>query len=216
MRQKITNSFKMDTSPLAVNHPAAGPHDGMANGMPECEKKSHSCEQAIHYFSALSTYQHKPTHSMEITGLHIRPEFTEHKRLFQKMLAFQQLINELKKKNLPVEMANSFNTDIEDLNQFAGLENDRLLMLKKKQAQMVTRLEKELKLVTINHYRDRWMLLGMSPIGMAIGIAIGIIKDNMGLLGIGLAIGMIIGMLVGASMDENAKKAGKLLQVKLR
>ena len=153
---------------------------------------------------------------MEIKALQIKSKFSHDKKLSEKMLSFQQLITELNKKDIPVEMAHSLNRDIEDINQFAGSAKDRVKLLRKKQTQMLARLEKELKLVTINHYRNQWLAVGMSVFGLPIGVAFGLSLGNLGLLGIGLPIGMGTGVLVGAAMDKKAKESGKLLNVELK
>ena len=153
---------------------------------------------------------------MEIKALQIKSKFSQDKKLSDKMLSFQQLINELNKKDFPVEMADSLNRDIEEINQFAGSVKERLNLLRKKQTQMLAKLEKELKLVTINHYRNQWLAVGMSAFGLPIGVALGLSLGNFGLLGIGLPIGMGIGVLVGAAMDKKAKESGKLLDVELK
>ena len=153
---------------------------------------------------------------MEIKALQIKSKFSQDKKLSDKMLSFQQLINELNKQDFPVEMADSLNSDIEEINQFAGSAKERLNLLRKKQTQMLAKLEKELKLVTINHYRNQWLAVGMSAFGLPIGVALGLSLGNFGLLGIGLPIGMGIGVLVGAAMDKKAKESGKLLDVELK
>ena len=153
---------------------------------------------------------------MEIKALQIKSEFSQEKKLTEKILSFQQLINALNKKDLPDEIATSFNRDIEELNQFAGTAKEMMKLLGKKQHLIVARLEKELKLVTINHYRNQWLAVGMAAFGIPIGVAFGLSMGNLGLLGIGLPIGLGIGVLVGAGMDKKAKAAGKQLDVTLK
>lgn len=72
-------------------------------------------------------------------------------------------------------------------------------------------LEKELKLVPKDHYRTRWMVVGMSAFGLPFGVVFGTSLGNMAYLGLGLPIGMGIGIAIGASMDEKAKKEGRQL-----
>jgi len=153
---------------------------------------------------------------MEIKSLQIKSTFSLDKKLTEKLESFQQLIRELNKKDIPVEMANSFSKDIEEINQFNGSAKDTLRLLRKKQSHILTRLEKELKLVSINHYRNQWLSVGMAAFGLPIGVAFGLSMGNLGLLGIGLPIGMGIGVAVGASMDKKAKEAGKQLDVELK
>jgi hypothetical protein len=153
---------------------------------------------------------------MEIKSLLTKPSYSQDKRLTEEFDSFQKLINELKKRDIPVEIATSLNEDIDEINQFNGSAKDTVRLLKKRQSQMATLLEKELKLVTINYHRNRWLALGMSAFGLPIGVAFGLSMGNLGLLGIGLPIGMGIGVLVGTSMDKKAKESGKQLDVELK
>ena len=73
------------------------------------------------------------------------------------------------------------------------------------------KLEKEHKLVPKNYYRNLWLPLGMSAFGLPIGVAFGLLVDNIALLSIGLPIGLAIGVALGISLDQKAAKAGKQL-----
>lgn len=84
-------------------------------------------------------------------------------------------------------------------------------LLKTNLSKILKLLEKELKLVPKSHYRNQWMVLGMSAFGLPIGVAFGISIGNLGLLGLGLPIGMAIGIAVGTGMDEKARKEGRQL-----
>ncbi len=153
---------------------------------------------------------------MEIKKLQINSEFKQEKKLTERLECFDQLINELEKKNLPPEIVDSINQDIDEINTFSGSANSLLTQLKKKQSKILKLIEKELKLVTKNHYRNMWLALGMSAFGLPIGVAFGITVGNIGLLAIGLPIGMVIGMAVGSSMDKKAKESGKQLDVEIK
>jgi hypothetical protein len=77
-------------------------------------------------------------------------------------------------------------------------------------------VEKELKLVTKNHYRRLWMVLGMTIFGVLLGVAFGASLGNMAFLGLGLPIGMAIGIGVGTVMDKKAATEGRQLDVDLK
>jgi hypothetical protein len=76
-------------------------------------------------------------------------------------------------------------------------------MIKKAEADILKLLEKELKILPINHYKKLWMVLGMSAFGNSVG--------NLGLLGLGFPIGMGIGIFVGISQDKKAIDEGRQL-----
>ena len=153
---------------------------------------------------------------MKINDLQTKPVFNQDKKTSLKFEIFQQLINELNKKDIPVAMVASINQDIEEINKFAGSDKETLALLKKKQESILKKLEKELKFVTINHNRNLWLTLGMSAFGLPIGVAFGLSLGNLGLLGIGLPIGMGIGVALGTFLDKKAKAAGKQLEVELK
>lgn len=153
---------------------------------------------------------------MKINDLQTKPIFSQDKKLSEKIESFQKLINEINKKDISKEIASSINIGIEEVNNFSGSARETLALLRKKQAAIIKMLEKELKLVPINHYRNLWLALGMSAFGLPIGVAFGMSMGNLGLLGIGLPIGMGIGVAVGTSMDKKAKANGKQLEVELK
>jgi len=61
-----------------------------------------------------------------------------------------------------MEIAKSINIDIDGINNSTQSGKEMLGLLRKKQTKIVKILEKELKLVSINHYRKMWLALGMS------------------------------------------------------
>lgn len=129
---------------------------------------------------------------------------------------YQQLLTELNSRPLPENICSSINAATKELNASPLSGKPLLKLLKQKQTESLKLLEKELKLVPKHHYRNQWMLLGMSAFGIPLGVAIGTSIGNMGMLGIGLPIGMAIGMAVGTGMDKKAFDEGRQLQVELK
>ncbi len=86
-------------------------------------------------------------------------------------------------------------------------------MLIKKQNKILRLLEKEYKLVVKNYYQNLWLIVGMTSIGLPMGLAFGLGFDNMGLLASGLPIGMAIGLAIGVTMDKKASKEGRQLNL---
>ena len=89
-------------------------------------------------------------------------------------------------------------------------------IVKQKQSLIIKQVEKEHKIEPKNYYRTIWMILGMSGIGIPIGVAFGLSIGNIGLLGIGLPIGMAIGLAIGASMDKKALNEGRQLDIEIK
>lgn len=119
---------------------------------------------------------------------------------------FEKLLTLLKEREIPQEVASQINREIEKFNSFQGSAKDDINQLKKSYANVLKILEKELKLVTKHHYRNTWMVLGMSIFGVPIGIGFSVAADNYGLLGSGFAVGMGIGIALGAHMDKKAEQ----------
>lgn len=136
-------------------------------------------------------------------------------KLNRRYLQLEQLINELKRNELPQEIISSINNDIEQINAISDSEKGLKKQLKTAQTGILKLIEKELKLVTKNHYRNTWLAVGIS-IGVGIGAAIGSGTGNMSLLGIGIPIGMAIAIAIGTSMDKKASDSGKQLNIEIK
>ncbi len=153
---------------------------------------------------------------MEIKDLEKKSNIGQDKKLINKYVYFDKLINELKKREMPSEIANSVNQYIEGINSFSGLNKDLLKHIRKSQSDILKLIEKELKIVPKNLYRSRLMAIGMSAFGIPFGVAFGVSLDNMALLAIGLPIGMVVGMAIGAGMDKKADEEGRQLDLELK
>ena len=152
---------------------------------------------------------------MTIVELKDRLEFDADSKLYKLYIQFTQLINELRKKDLPDVIVEAINEDIKDVNSLITAEQVKVAV-KQKQTKIIKLLEKQLKIVPINYYRNIWLAVGMSAFGLPIGVAFGLSLHNMGLLGIGLPIGMAIGLGVGSGMDKKALQEGRQLNVEIK
>ena len=132
------------------------------------------------------------------------------------IVQFKKLIEILNTKNLPENIIEKINSEVCILNSSEVVGNSFLHLLKKKQNTITKLIEKELKLVPKNYYRNLWLVLGMTAFGLPLGAAFGLSIGNIGLLGIGLPIGMVIGLLVGSFMDKKALESGKQLDIELK
>lgn len=152
---------------------------------------------------------------MEIKQLTHREDLVNNPRVNQIQIQLTELLKELNNKNLSLKSVEIINRHIDDINSSLAVGNGFKRLLLKKQIQIVKFLEKEHKLVTKNYYRNLWMVVGMSAIGLPIGVVIGLSIGNIGLLAIGLPIGMVVGLVLGAGMDKKALKEGRQLNVEL-
>lgn len=137
-------------------------------------------------------------------------------KISQAVEQFNQLLLLIKEKNIPVSIIEQINKEVAELNSSLLTSNEFLYLIKKKQNAILKLLEKELKIVPKNHYRNLWMILGMTIFGLPIGTAIGISLGNISLLGAGLPIGMGIGIGIGSKFDKKALQEGRQLDIKLK
>lgn len=152
---------------------------------------------------------------MTLKEIDKKPEIGNDKKLMRKFSDFEKLINELKKREVPSEFVNSVNQDIEGINSFVGSNRDLLKQLGKTQSGIIKLIEKELKLVTKNYYRNLWLAVGMAAFGIPFGVVFGISLDNMAFIGIGIPIGMAIGIAIGTAMDKKASDEGRQLDLEV-
>ena len=150
---------------------------------------------------------------MNIINLKSRAVISENSKVLRHHHQFEKLISEIKKKELSAELIELINEAIEELN--LTQEENLKKQLIKKQAKIITQLEKKLKVVPKNHYRNSWLAIGMSAFGIPLGIAFGTSLGNMAFLGIGLPIGMAIGLAIGTGMDQKAFEEGRQLDITL-
>lgn len=153
---------------------------------------------------------------MEIEVLNKNPGIDQNEKLIKAFDQFNNLLTELKKREIPDEIVISINNTIKGINTFKGTEKELKKLIRKSQSGMMKLIEKKLKIVPKNHYRNTWLVIGMSAFGIPIGLALGASQGNNGMLGAGLPIGMVIGIAVGTSMDKKALKEGRQLDLELK
>ena len=153
---------------------------------------------------------------MNIIELKERQDISENIKLSRKYAQLGNFLKELKKKELPLTIIESVNNDIEAINGIPRTEFDLTISVTQTQRKIIKLVEKELKIVPKNYYRNLWTTLGMSVFGLPIGSIFGLTFRNGGLLGIGLPIGMLIGMLVGSQMDKKAFEEGRQLDIEIK
>jgi len=152
---------------------------------------------------------------MSIIELKEREDISENVKLSRIYIQFQELMRELRKKELPHKIIEFVNQDIEDINSTSFTGNELRKLVKQKQEKILKLLEKELKIVPKEYYQTLWLALGM-VFGLPLGVVFGASLGNMGLLGIGLPIGLAIGSVLGLRMDHKASEEGRQLDVKIK
>ena len=153
---------------------------------------------------------------MTIKELNIRQDISTDNKLNRIYTQFNELLNELRKKELNENVEMSINESINNLNSSTLSGTQLTKLVKQKQTAILKQVEKEQKIVPKNYYRTMWMLVGMSGIGLPIGVAFGLSIGNIGLLGLGLPIGMAIGLVIGMSLDKKALNDGRQLNIEIK
>ena len=151
---------------------------------------------------------------MEINSLHERPDLENKEKLKKRFLQFDMLMNELRKREVPDQLIQFINMEIQSINEIKDSDGALKRQLRKSQIQILKKIEKELNLVVKNHFRNRWLGIGMA-LGIAIGSALGTGTGNQGLIGLGLPLGMAMGLSYGTNLDKKAKIEGKQLDLEL-
>ena len=153
---------------------------------------------------------------MQLKSLNKDSAFIKDEKVKMIYNQFEKLISELRNKDLTVDLVNFVNAKIDEINSHKDLGKELRKKIKKDQTEIIKRLEKDLKIVPINYYRNTWLAIGMAGFGIPLGVAFGASFGNMGYLGIGLPIGMAIGIAVGTAMDKKALEEGRQLDVEIK
>jgi len=157
-----------------------------------------------------------PTLTMKLIELNENDNATKSAKsnLYHTQIEF--ILRDLDGRDLPDYLIKSINADIEEINSTTKTDYALHNLLKKKQKEIVTLLEKEMKIVPINHYRNLWMVIGMSAFGIPLGFAFGMAIGTIALMGLGIPIGMVIGIAVGTNMDKKAQADGRQLSIEIK
>jgi hypothetical protein len=144
-----------------------------------------------------------------------RPQILENSKVLSRYHQLGELLKSLEKRVLPNEITDFINQNIELLNSVADSEKYFARKIKETETEIVKYIEKKINVVPKNHFRKRWLSLGIGAFGLPIGVAIGSVSGNMGVLGAGLPIGMGIGIAVGFSLDKKAFNEGRQLDFEI-
>jgi len=152
---------------------------------------------------------------MEINELKKRKGIGGNKQLIDTYIQSEKLLIQLRKRKLPDEVVHSINTNIDLIDPDSGTEDELRKQLRKTQTDILRLIEKELKLVPKNHYRNIWLALGLAAFGVPLGVVFGISLGNMGYLAIGIPFGLSIGLAIGTGLDKKAADEGRQLDVEI-
>jgi hypothetical protein len=115
----------------------------------------------------------------------------------------------------PEKLVVTINDEIDKTNTVSGSEKELQKQVRKAQSVILEEIEKELKFVTRNHYRNTWMAIGMAAFGIPLGVVFGLSFGNMAFMGAGLPIGIALELSIGSGMDKKAAEEGRQLDVEI-
>lgn len=153
---------------------------------------------------------------MEINSLIQRPGIQGNEKLAIKYKQFELLLEELNTKGLSDEVVVLINEKVDQLNALSDSDSKLKKTVHKGQSRVIQVVAQQAKIVPQNYYRNLWLALGMSAFGIPLGVVVGTMTGNMGLLGLGLPFGMLIGIIIGSGLDKKASEEGRQLKVELR
>lgn len=151
---------------------------------------------------------------MKLKELHQLTNAGTNKKLARNYSTFQDLMDDLRKRELDSEIITAVNQEIEVINSFSKSNKDLLKQLRKSKAYILEMIEKKIKLVPKYHYQNKWMAFGI--IG---GVLFSTIFTQLGFtntwnsIGMGIPMGLLFGMLAGKNRDTKALNEGKQLTV---
>lgn len=148
---------------------------------------------------------------MKLESLKNRSSFTGN-RLKQKYERLQALVEALRQRELEEDIISYLNHEVGKLNAAADGSMFKK-QLRISQSRILSKLERKAKIVTKHHYRNMWLALGIGVFGVPIGVILGNLLDNQGLIGIGFPFGMFIGIMIGLRMDKKAEEKGNLIDI---
>jgi len=106
---------------------------------------------------------------MSIIELKEKEDISENLKLNRIYIQFQELLKEVRKRELPHRIIEFVNQDIEEINSTSLIGNELRKLVKQKQTKIIKLLEKELKIVPKGYYKKLWLGLVNPAIGSALG-----------------------------------------------
>lgn len=129
----------------------------------------------------------------------------------EQYLLLQELLLELEQKEVPEDIIEDLNKELDKINFSLNSGETIKTRLYKGRSRILELLEKKLELVPKNHYRNRWLALGIAAFGIPLGTVFSITLDNFAFISIGFPFGLALGLSIGTSLDKKAQENGKQL-----
>lgn len=125
------------------------------------------------------------------------------------------VIEELNKKEIPNDTIHVVNERLDALLNIAPQNNGYTKTVRSTIHQILETVREKHQIITKNYYRNYWMPLGMCVFGTPIGTCVGLMADNMALMGTMLPIGLVLGMVYGSYLDKQAIAANRVINLEI-
>lgn len=147
---------------------------------------------------------------MKISDLNPRElEYMPNDKLAEAYQRLHKLLDIARDKNLSDLSTQKINIKIDELNNSNKINGALLSLVKLTESEIIEIIEHDSKIVPKGHYSKRWIAIGMTAIGLPLGISISMWLGNIALLAVGMPIGLGIGVLIGKSLDHKAAEEGR-------
>lgn len=152
---------------------------------------------------------------MKLQDLQMRALSGKKKSLIKEYKLLEELIVELQDRELPPEVVVDLNTEISRLNAVVDDHSKLYFYVKLVKKKLLKTLVEELELVPKNYYRNLWLAIGMSVIGIPFGALFSMLLDNYSYISFGMLIGMVLGLAIGTELDKKAQENNRQLDLEI-
>ena len=122
------------------------------------------------------------------------------------------LLDELRLREMPEEIVFQINEKLEHLKTLPKERKGYVSAVQKTQKAILQLLEKNLKIVPKNYYKNMGLALGIGAFGVPLGLAYGMAMGNSAYIGVGIPFGLAIGLSLGKKKDKKAEAEGRQLK----
>lgn len=152
---------------------------------------------------------------MKLQDLQMRALSGKKKSLIKEYQLLEELIAELQARELPPEVVVNMNIEISRLNAVVDDHIKLYFYVKLVKKKLLKSILKDLEIVPKNYYRNFWLAMGMSVIGIPFGALFSMLLDNYSYISFGMLIGMVLGLAIGTELDKKALENNRQLQLEI-
>ena len=146
---------------------------------------------------------------MKISTCHINENLLSDKLVLKEQTTLNEYIQRVNKKRIPIKVGRVINKWMSEINRQRDDEKKTIQLIRRNKQKIESLLLQELNWVKKGYYQNLWTAIGISAIGIPLGVAIGTAVDNTGMIAIGICLGIPIGLYIGRTKDKQAEEKGR-------